>query len=400
MSELQDLVDGLAAALGSPVGVDDRRFHSMAYSAHADEIDHVRLASILQREAPAGVIRWLEELDVSQIRRSLRVPANPRLGMSARVCVPLRFDDRLLGYLWLIDGPPPLSDASLQIALDAAPEIAVAMYRIDESEQSDREVVRRHLRAVLGFDDGDPEQAAGELISRGRLAPVAAYAVLAVAPRHRSEPPPDLIRARVTAAVEHQRRLAGAGHLLVLVAPHYVYGLFADDGMRDVARHAEEIRARVDEGLGDFAGWHATVGISARHEQRGLLPEARLEAEIAGDVADRVTALGPVGAWPDLGSYRTIARAIDGRDPAGLLPLSLRRLLDSDERDTLVPTLLAFLDLGGDAAGAAKRLYLHRSSLYSRLHRIERICDVRLSSGDVRLELHLGLRLWQLAGEP
>jgi DNA-binding PucR family transcriptional regulator len=76
----------------------------------------------------------------------------------------------------------------------------------------------------------------------------------------------------------------------------------------------------------------------------------------------------------------------------------MQRLLDSGDAAVLVPTLECYLDLGGDARAAAEALFVHRSSLYGRLHRIEEVARVDLGSGEDRLELHLGLRLWRLGG--
>jgi hypothetical protein len=55
MSDVQALVDALAAELDRPTGVDDRHFRTIAYSSHAEDVDSERLTSILQREAPAAV---------------------------------------------------------------------------------------------------------------------------------------------------------------------------------------------------------------------------------------------------------------------------------------------------------------------------------------------------------
>jgi DNA-binding PucR family transcriptional regulator len=58
----------------------------------------------------------------------------------------------------------------------------------------------------------------------------------------------------------------------------------------------------------------------------------------------------------------------------------------------LLATLEAFLDLAGDVQAVAKRLNLHRSSLYYRLDRIAKLADVDLADGLVRLDLHLALK--------
>jgi DNA-binding PucR family transcriptional regulator len=46
----------------------------------------------------------------------------------------------------------------------------------------------------------------------------------------------------------------------------------------------------------------------------------------------------------------------------------------------------------------AAKLFLHRTSLYHRLARIEKTAGVRLDNGADRLELHLALKLAKMAG--
>src|SRR5271163_2478241 len=139
MAETQGLVDALAEAIARPVGVDDRLFRAVAYSSHVDGVDPVRVASILQREAPREVTAWLESLGIRDAEGVVRVPANRAFGMSARVCIPVRFDGTLLGYLWLIDEPEALSDSELDEALGAAEELGLALYRASRLEHEDRE---------------------------------------------------------------------------------------------------------------------------------------------------------------------------------------------------------------------------------------------------------------------
>lgn len=400
MSDLQDLVDGLADHLGRPVGVDDRRLRSVAYSSHVDGIDPVRLASILQREAPSEVADWLDDLGIARASSYLKVPPNPELGMAARVCVPLRFDDRLLGFLWLIDSPTELGRAQLDRALAAAGDISVALYSQTQIEQSDREQERALLRSALGLDEGDQETAATSLVSRGLLASTTCLAVMSIIPHSGDEVPSDPIRARITAAVEHERRFAAPGRLLVLVEPASVYALVAFEVGAELRRHLDSIVARLEGNLADRQGWEAAVGVGGTGYARAHLAAAREEAELAQGLARHVPGLGPSASWDDLGAYRTLARATAGKDPLALLPRSLWHLLGDSEAPSLVPTLLAYLEHGGEARAAADELFIHRSSLYHRLRRIERVCGVELSSGDVRLELHLGLRLWRMAGEP
>jgi DNA-binding PucR family transcriptional regulator len=72
------------------------------------------------------------------------------------------------------------------------------------------------------------------------------------------------------------------------------------------------------------------------------------------------------------------------------VPEALARLLPHPE---LVETLEAYLDRAGDAQAAAAALFIHRTTLYHRLRRIERVAEVDLHDGDDRLLLHMALRL-------
>ncbi len=80
-----------------------------------------------------------------------------------------------------------------------------------------------------------------------------------------------------------------------------------------------------------------------------------------------------------------------------MVPAPIHTLIAAPDGETLLTTLEAYLEHGGDAAGTAAELFLHRSSLYKRLHRIERLAGVDLRSGNDRLQLHVGLILWRLS---
>ena len=215
MGELQDLVDGLAERLGRPVAIEDRRYRVLAYSAHVEPPDRVRLASILTREAPTEVADWLDAQGLPQAGEPVRLPAAPDLGMGPRVAA------------------------------------------------------RAGARRACG------------------------------GPRRRGPGPP--------------RRRRRAAH------------------------------------------------------RRGVRPLGASRVLPAARVARRRGAARAAGAP---------ARASDA--------------------DTLVATLEAYLDRGGDVAAVAAALHIHRTSLYHRLRRIEAIAQASLGDGDDRLRLHIGLRIRRL----
>ena len=66
--------------------------------------------------------------------------------------------------------------------------------------------------------------------------------------------------------------------------------------------------------------------------------------------------------------------------------------------ESLVATLETYLDAAGDAAAVAETMSIHRTTLYYRLGRIQKITGADLSDGEQRLALHAGLKLVRLAG--
>ena len=401
MNELQALVDALAATLGRPVGVDDRRFRVVAYSSHVDEVDPVRLASILQREAPQAVTTWLESLGIRDVHDHLRVPANPRFCMAARVCVPVRFDGTLLGYLWLIDEPEPLSEAELQISLGAARELGVALYRQRRLEHEDRQRERELLQQLVGRRPGDPAKAAAELLDGGFLATAAAYAVMAVEAFGADErETPDAVVVRLAAGVDRVRRGVAPRHLLMLVTGEQVIAVVATDAAEELAARSDALNRSLQTQLAQSPGWSAAIGVGDARRSLADLRHSADEAQQALRVARRIPSFRPLASWPRLGSYRALTRLTRDVDAGGVLPDPVVRLLDSPDAESLMATLEAYLDHAGDVRSAAAALFVHRSSVYGRLRRIEEVAGVDLRSGDARLELHMGVRLWRLAGAP
>ncbi|MDO8202054.1 CdaR family transcriptional regulator, partial [Conexibacter sp. CPCC 205762] len=209
---------------------------------------------------------------------------------------------------------------------------------------------------------------------------------------------PDPIRVRLAAAAEHVRRGLAPHHLLVRVGGERVVCVLACQNAAELAKRAQALAAAAAANLADAPGWAPLVGAGEARPAAAELALAYAQARTALRVGRAVGGFGAVVAWEALGAYRTLAALL----PEGAAPppnTALDRLLASSEASTLVPTLACYLDLGGDARAAAEQLFLHRSSLYGRLHRIEEVAQVDLRSGEDRLQLHMALRLRRLAGQ-
>ncbi|MBQ1013915.1 hypothetical protein KBX53_23810, partial [Micromonospora sp. M51] len=127
--ELQRIVDAVAARVGRPALIEDRRQRVVAYSEHDGPMDDVRRMSILRRQTTPEVIAWFRGKGVLTARAPIRTPACAELDLLARVCVPIRHDDLLLGFVWFIDADGSMTDADIATAAGAFTDLSLALYR-------------------------------------------------------------------------------------------------------------------------------------------------------------------------------------------------------------------------------------------------------------------------------
>jgi sugar diacid utilization regulator len=397
MSDVQPLVDSLAAALRRPVAVDDRRLRAIAYSAHTGKIDAVRMASLLRRGASAPVAEWLESHRIATARAPVRIPANAALGASARICVPMRFDDVLLGFLWLID-EPVVDDAELRTAERAAEEIARCVYRRERLHEDDREHVGDLALQLLQIRPGDPAAAAGALIDGGWLARARGYATIVLQPYTTAPGPlPEVVRLRAVDAAEQARRGIAQRHCIAVATGDLVVWLLAVATAGDARPRAEALAHAARRALA-ASDCRPVIGVGSTQQTVAGLARSHRQALDALRIGLACGGTNTVICWSELGAYRTLIALLGDRDASALVPDSVLELLDADSTGQLTHTLERYLELGCDAGAAAQELTLHRSSLYARLQRIEEIIGMDIRSGDHRLELQLGLRLWRLGG--
>jgi PucR family transcriptional regulator, purine catabolism regulatory protein len=160
---------------------------------------------------------------------------------------------------------------------------------------------------------------------------------------------------------------------------------------------ATRIRERLGTGHdGLVIGVGATVG-SIREVRRSFLEASQVAEVAAGSVPGLTTGSAPAG--PGQPFYRLPDLHLRGllhllRDDARLevfIERELGALLHHERRAELLAVLRAYLEAGGNKAEAAKNSHLARPTFYDRLHRIERVLGVDLTSAETRTSLHVAL---------
>jgi hypothetical protein len=386
--EVQALVESLSEDLRRSVLVDDAGLRLLAYSPSQGSDDEVRRTAILTRQTPRAVREAHFSQGIARATNAVRTASRPELGLQARVCVPIRCQGTLFGYLWLIDADESLSAGQCELAERCAAEIGDAMYRREELERPRRELERRALDALLGDDPGQREEAAHALVAEDLLV-AGSVGVLAARPAGEAELGP-AEKARLGVALDQFRRTLPSRHSLSVIRGDHAIVLVALDthapAPADIARRLGDAL----EGL--------LIGYS---EPRERLADAHLAHEQAR-LALRVAACAPEhpspAGWADLGAYRMLARAAEAPGARELLHPGVPELFALQAKESLVTTLETYLDNGCDTKLTAEALFLHRASLYYRLQRIEALTGASLKSGADRLALHASLKLARLLG--
>src|SRR5215472_1226554 len=395
-NELQVLVDDLAMRTGAPTVLEDHEQRMIVYSAQDGPIDEVRRDSILLRETSPEVMFWFRRFGIVHANAPLRIPSHPELGILGRLCVPVRFRGRLLGFLFLIDDERRLDSSDIGQVEQAAGHAGLLLYE-DELAQRISASVFSHLLAP----DPDLRESAGrQLVEQGFAAADAPHAAVVVRLADATAPGQgELIGEAMLELLRKWRppgmlQLARAdyGVLLVPVASA------SDD--RQAAVAASEASAALQRRLrnrtlnGEI---RVVAGIGDPQTRLCAAQRSHREALLAARVAAAIPTVGNVVRWRNLGAFRVLVQVPVGEDDqSSCIDPRLLRLLSADE--DLAATVETYLDLGCDAKRTAERLQLHRATLYYRLAKAAQLTGADLHDGNDRLALHMGFKLSRLTG--
>ena len=117
---LQHIAEQLARDLRRSVIIDDAALRPLAITPQTGRLDRSRVEAVLRRQTSARLRRKLTEHGVFSAREPVSIPGDPQQATLPRLCLPLRADDQLLGFLWLIDEPALTTEQTRQARAAAA----------------------------------------------------------------------------------------------------------------------------------------------------------------------------------------------------------------------------------------------------------------------------------------
>ena len=388
---LQYVAEQLARALHRSVIIDDAALRPLATTAQTGRLDRSRVEAVLQRGTSARLRRRLAGLGVFSAREPVSIPGDPQLATLPRLCLPLRADDQLLGFLWLIDEPPLTTEQTRQATAAAAQAAHLLAQRAIEAD-GQFAVLSALADGLLNPQEEVRREAATALAGQAALtgAPPYALAVIRPAPgRAAPSPGPGRAAGSLRRTAGHLRRRAAPG-TLVLASPGEGE-LVAITTTGALAELRRVVRALPGPPLaGGTCG--GSAALADAYAGRG-------NARYAAHVAARVPQFGRAADWASLGVYAAFQHLYRDRSAPERICPGVGALLD-ERAGTYRQTMRCYLGCGAQAQQAAAQLHIHRTTLYWRLARVAELLPLDLGRGEDRLKLHLALTLADLTRPP
>jgi purine catabolism regulator len=340
-------------------------------------------AALIAQERPA-LEEWLREVPLSAFDPP--VALRPLAQGQSRLIAPILVQGSIAGFLSLLGSDGELGEMHRLAVGRAAHACAIELVRARAARDA-RDEVEEELLDVLTAGRPGTHQAARERAKRKGFDVDANYLVIAaepvepgLAPRIRAAWERQLATMRLSALV---RERGEATLALVSLA-----GRRAPDP-RSVVDHLHRA-ARIS------ANTPVAIGYGGVRSGAGEVAAGAREAEQALTMGRRLFGPDSATAFNDLGLYRLLYALQPLPEMRAFRDDALARLRAKDRGGVLLQTLGAYLATIGSPTDAADRLHLHRNTVLYRLGRIEDLLGVDLRNAEVRLSLHLALKIGEV----
>jgi hypothetical protein len=405
---LQHIAEQLARDLHRSVIIDDAALRPLAITQQTGRLDRSRVEAVLQRQTSARLRRKLTEHGVFSARDPVSIPGDPQQATLPRLCLPLRADDQLLGFLWLIDEPALTTGQTRQAQAVAARAAHLLAQRAIQA--TDQLAVLSDLADGLLHPQEQVRQEAADMLARqAALTGTPPYALAVIRPVAGSPASTqDPVRAagNLRRAAGSPRRAAGSsrraggnlrqagGNLRIRAAPGAL--VLASPGEGElVAITTAGALAELRRAVRALPGPPLAVGTCGGAAALADVHASLGNAQYAAYVAARVPQFGRAADWAGLGVYAAFQHLYrDPRAPERICP-GIGALLDQ-RAGTYRQTIRCYLECAAHAQQAAAQLHIHRTTLYWRLARAAELIPLDLGRGEDRLKLHLALTLADL----
>ncbi|MDN4640061.1 helix-turn-helix domain-containing protein [Agreia sp. PsM10] len=370
MMGYQELVDGIYKAFETPVTLSDAHERLIAFSAQPTRLtDSVRRETVLAREAGTGsqLVNVLAHKHAAITRFIPPAGSN----MLERLIVPLAVPSGVVGYLYLIDPDHRVDDHALDGFRDEFDEVALQL----ELELFSRPQIEDSVRILLASGSADKRRRAATHIGN-KFGKRFDGDVRAVAVERKS----GVYVSPWIRELGYRNPWATVEQSVIFIMPS------EDDSIAALERRGRSIGAGQRAAVGRKVAQLTDISRSSTDAIRAL--------RLARDPAF-LPATNPL-VWDELGPWRMLL-AIDQTEGAELTDARVARLIANQDEQTL-RMIRMHLEPGKGSDDVANEFHMHRTTLYSRLRKIQVEFKLDWEDPDDRLSTVLGLRLASLSG--
>jgi purine catabolism regulator len=400
LSEMSREEQGLAAMTeviskltGKIVVVQDKRLEVQAVTApHNNNIDlDTLLESLGQRDQLPSVLR--NRKAAARARQSHWQQVLP-IENVGRLLSPIISGDRARGYLSVVGLADDLDMLDTLAVEHGAAAFALEMAKAKAVSEAKKALRGNFLEGLLAGTL--PAKEIERLEGRLDHDTSESHAILTFA--WSGKPAPSLRRLETAinwTLSNHSRpalvHIYGDSHVCVFQA------LKNEDDMETAKELGRRIREQIET---EFPDDNLIAGMSGPANTLADWPRVYGEAMQAMQLGERLR-LDQVVEFNSLGVYQLLGQLEEIATVRRFTKKVIGPLVkyDRQHHSSLVQTIDAYFAHHGNISQTAESLFIHRNTLLYRLERIQDLTEHDLNQSNMRLALHLALKLWQLRSE-
>lgn len=388
---LQAMTDVMTKLTGNIVVVQDKRMEVQAASWPSDtEVDKEALLTALHsREELPAILR--NRKAAAKARQSYWQQILPVENMG-RLVSPIVSGDRARGYLSIIGPAGSLDLLDSLTAEHGAAACALEMAKAKAVSEAKKALRGDFLEGLLAGTLPTKE------INRleGRLDHNTDDPHVILVLRWMDPDAPSLRRLETTVnwlLTNHDRpalvHVYGGQHICIFQALK---------DAEDLETAHELSRRLLEQVKAEFPNARLIGGMSGPTKDLAQWPEVYTQALQAMQVGERLNLANQIVEFNSLGVFQLLCELESIQTVRDFAQQIIGPLAEYDEqhRGSLVKTVDAYFAHHGNISQTAESLFVHRNTLLYRMERIQELTGQDLNNSDMRLSLHLALKLWRL----
>ncbi|GLO67926.1 MULTISPECIES: PucR family transcriptional regulator [Oceanobacillus] len=386
------LADNIADLFECPITIEDSNHHVISYSQHKDDIDQVRISTIINRKVPDKVINafWKKGYMPKLIDSDdpVVIPEIQEVGLGNRIAISVRKQNEILGFIWAHTSDKTFTEAEISLFKEAATYVKKYFLKNRQhnrkSEEGYRDFFWQLLRGDLQNTDDINRQAKQYNIQL--------------------QDDKTIVVIRFSDEVNEQMEKHAYYLSESQVKVNVITRLFDDNDFimlvglptqSDSKQSLYEFIQQFIHRIGEQLNLNNVLGAGGlRYEQPQLIGQSYQQAKNVLKLQQLIPErINDILLYEDLGVLQFIDMLAETRKDEHYYNPYMERLRSYDNRHqtSLLETLDIYLQCDSNVYRAAKKLFVHPNTMNYRLKRIKEVSGIDLKNANQKTNIYLDL---------